>query len=164
MNEVSRYILTIAGVILISIVVELVLSEGQMNRYIKSILSFFIIAVIIAPLPNLLSNENMTNIFENASYELQDDFIYKNNQIRIDALEKDILKELNEDGYKNLEIEIECKDMLASSLEYSKVSLDVSNVLFENDAEIKDKLELQNYIVKMLESDFGINREVVVYA
>lgn len=164
MSEISKYILTIAGIILVSIIVELVMSEGQMSKYIKNILSFFIIAVIITPIPKLLSNKNITNIFETSEYELQEEFIYQNNLSKLEKLEDNIFETLTNSGYKNIEIEIECKDMLASSLEYSKVSLDINNVIFENDAEIKNKLELQNYIIKMLEKDYGINREVVVYA
>ena len=39
MNNISSYILTIAGIVLISVVVELVMPDGQMNKYIKSVLS-----------------------------------------------------------------------------------------------------------------------------
>ena len=52
-SSLSGWVLSIAGVISLSVIVELILPEGQLNKYIRGIFSFIIILVIIAPLPSL---------------------------------------------------------------------------------------------------------------
>ena len=87
----SNYILSIAGIILISIVVELVISEGALSKHIKSIFSFFTLAVIIAPLPTLLAKDNLSSVFEFSEYELQEGYIYTLNNSRLETMAKDAL-------------------------------------------------------------------------
>ena len=57
MSSVSAWILSIAGIICISVLLELIMPEGQMNKYIKNIFSFVIVLVIILPLPKLINSD-----------------------------------------------------------------------------------------------------------
>ena len=52
----SAWLLSIVGVAVIGVVVELVLTDSPMAKFIRSIYSFFILFVIIAPLPALLKS------------------------------------------------------------------------------------------------------------
>ena len=53
----SEWLLSIAGIILLSVLCEFILPEGQINRYIRGIFAFITIFVIISPLPKLLNKE-----------------------------------------------------------------------------------------------------------
>ena len=57
MGAVSAWLLSITGVILLSVLAEFVLPEGQMNKYTKVIFSFVILLVIIMPLPKLFGKD-----------------------------------------------------------------------------------------------------------
>ena len=50
MNGVSAWILSITGIILVSLVVEIILPNGKTNNLIKSIVSIFSVLIIISPL------------------------------------------------------------------------------------------------------------------
>ena len=50
------WLLSIAGVVILGVIVELVMSDGPMSKFIRGIYAFFILLVIVSPLPNLLSN------------------------------------------------------------------------------------------------------------
>ena len=50
LSDISSWIMSIAGIICLSVIVELVLPDGQLNRYIKGIFSFIILLVIISPI------------------------------------------------------------------------------------------------------------------
>ena len=64
MNAVSSWLLGIACVVIMSVLAEFVLPEGQINKYIKVIFSFFILLVIIMPLPKLFGKDfNINDYF-----------------------------------------------------------------------------------------------------
>ena len=50
----SAWILSIVGIILVTTLVSIVLPEGKLARYVKSILAFATILVVIAPLKDIL--------------------------------------------------------------------------------------------------------------
>ena len=56
-STLSAWVMSIAGIICISVLVELVIPNGQMNKYIKGIFSFIVLLVIISPIPMLLGKE-----------------------------------------------------------------------------------------------------------
>ena len=73
MDVVSSWLLGIACVVILSVLAEFVLPEGQINKYIKVIFSFFILLVIIMPLPKLVGKEfNINDYFFNQP-SLQED-------------------------------------------------------------------------------------------
>ena len=61
MSSFSVWVLSIAGICVLSVLVELVLPEGQTRKYIKAIFSFFVIVVIVAPLPKIVKNALLRN-------------------------------------------------------------------------------------------------------
>ena len=86
LNELSTWIISIAGVICLSVIVELVLPEGQMNRYIKGTFSFVIILVIVMPIPKLLGTKlDFSNIFDYGDIQVDDDYIYQLNLDKING-------------------------------------------------------------------------------
>ena len=75
MSAISSWLLSIAGVVILSVLSELVLPEGQMNKYTKVIFSFAILLVIIMPLPKLFGkNFDITKFFGQQN-ELQEDYL-----------------------------------------------------------------------------------------
>ena len=46
-DGISNWILSIAGIICLSVIVELIMPEGQLNRYIKGVFSFIVVFVIV---------------------------------------------------------------------------------------------------------------------
>ena len=81
LSTLSSWIISIAGIICISVIIELILPEGNMNKYIKGILSFIIVLVIIMPLPKLLKTEvNFDKIFDyNKNISVDEDYLYQLN-------------------------------------------------------------------------------------
>jgi len=65
MGAISSWLLSIAGVIILSVLAEFVLPDGQMNKYIKTIFSFVILLVIVMPLPKVFGKDfDFSNIFQ----------------------------------------------------------------------------------------------------
>ena len=50
----STWLLSIAGVVVIGVLVELMLTKSTMSKFIRMVYTFFILLVIVAPLPGFL--------------------------------------------------------------------------------------------------------------
>ena len=57
MIALGNYILSIVGIVILGVIIDIMLVEGQMQKYIKSIFVIFVIFVIIAPIPNLMKTD-----------------------------------------------------------------------------------------------------------
>ena len=52
----TAWLLGIAGIVVVGVVVELLLTDSPMSKFIRSIYAFFLLLVIVSPLPNILRN------------------------------------------------------------------------------------------------------------
>ncbi len=107
MNSVSMWILSVAGIVVISVLLELVLPEGQINKYVKSIFSFIVLLVIILPLPKLFNKDfSIDNIFQSQEVSLQEDYLHELNISKLSAIKLSLDDEFEDMGYGNIEISI----------------------------------------------------------
>ena len=106
MNGFSACVLSITGIILVSLVVEIILPNGKTNNLIKSIVSIFSIFIIISPLKDFnINNFDISSIF-NSQIVIDSAFINNRNEEKIKAYEKLIIDALTENGYLNVKITI----------------------------------------------------------
>ena len=71
----SGYILSIVGIILLGVIVDLVLIDGQVKKYVKSIYVLFIIFTLVAPLPKFIDNIKNGNFsLPTSEVEVNDDY------------------------------------------------------------------------------------------
>jgi stage III sporulation protein AF len=59
---ISAWVLSIAGVITLTVLLDILLPEGQMNKYVKGICSIVTIFVVVSPLPSLVSRDYGANL------------------------------------------------------------------------------------------------------
>ena len=70
----SGYILSILGIVIAGVVIDVILPAGTINKYIKSIFSIFVVAVIISPVVKFISNKHDYNLTY-TDYELDKELI-----------------------------------------------------------------------------------------
>ena len=162
-GDISTWIMSIAGVICLSVIVELMLPDGQMNRYIKGIFSFIIILVIILPIPNLLGKElNFSNIFDYDNISVDDDYIYQLNLDKINIVRDEIENNIKEHGYENVKVYINC-DIFGSSLNFKSITVDITNLVITQNAEHKNITKIKEDITEIIQSYVDLNRGDVLY-
>ena len=162
--EMSKWILSIAGVICASVIIEFVLPDGQINKYIKGILSFIIVLVIIMPLPKLLNSKyDYSNIFnvEN-NIEVDEDYLYQLNLDKINALQDDIKKDVLSHGYKNVEIYVSA-DIFQSQMTYKSINVDLTRLVISENAEHNDITKIKKDITQIIKSYIKIDEEDIFY-
>ena len=151
MSGVSSWLLSIAGVVILSVLAELVLPEGQINKYTKVIFSFVILLVIIMPLPKLFQKDFDINKYFNSSENvLQEDYLYQLNLDKLTALNKDIAQELDDVGLENVVVSINA-NILTETLEIYGVFVDLSNLEYDESWTNKDIAKAKLVISEILE-------------
>lgn len=163
-SDISMWILSIAGIICISVIVELILPEGQMNKYIKGIFSFIVILVIIMPIPKLIgSNFDFSNIlnYEN-SVNVDEDYIYQLNLNKLNLLKEDIESEINKHGYENVSVYINC-NIFENKMNFKSITVDLNSLVISENAEHKDITKIKKDITNIILSFIQIDEEEILY-
>ncbi len=162
-GDISSWIISIAGVVCLSVIVELVLPDGQMNRYIKGIFSFVIILVIIMPLPSLLGKEfDFSNIFNTEEIVADDDYLYQLNLDKTRVIREEIENEIYNHGYYNVKVYINC-DIFENQLAFKSITVDISNLVISENAEHKNITKIKQDITEIIQSHIKIEEREILY-
>ena len=87
MFDFSGWIISVSGVCLASIIIDLILPSGKTNGVIKRVLSYVIILVLLMPISKLFSADfSLNELFYNSEYVLQDNYICKINQSKLSEM------------------------------------------------------------------------------
>lgn len=162
-GDISTWIMSIAGIICLSVIVELMLPDGQMNRYIKGIFSFVIILVIIMPIPNLIGKEiNFSNIFDYDNVAVDEDYIYQLNLDKINIVRDEIENDIQLHGYENVKIYIDC-DIFDNAMKFESTTVDITNLVISENAEHKNIAKIKDDITDIIQSHLQIDRGSILY-
>ena len=162
--SVSSWILSIAGIVCLSVLVELVLPDGQMNRYIKGIFSFIVVFIIISPLPKLLNkNIDISSIFSyEQSFQLDEEYLYQLNLDKLNSLQSAIEKEIKTNGYENVALYINA-DIFNNEMQIKSVSVDLTQLVILENAEHRDIVKIKNHITTIVKKHIDIDEEMIMY-
>lgn len=158
----AEYILGIVGIVFLGVMLDVILPDGEMNKYIKGVFAIVALFVIVSPVQKLFDkNFNLEDVFMNNSVGIVDnDFlIATNKQIKL-QLENTLNAEFINNGFENIQIDIDC-EFSSSQFLIKKVNLDISKlVINSNMVHINKYAEIKKLTVKFLnveESDVIIN-------
>ena len=163
-STLSSWIISIAGIICVSVVVELIMPSGQMNRYIKGIFSFVIILVIILPIPKLLKSKlDFSDLLDYGQIEVDENYLYQLNLDKLSFLKESIEEEAANMGYKNIIVSINA-DILSSAFQIKSVFVDLSQIGISGNAVHKDINEIRKDITKLVLKHIKIEEGKVLYS
>ena len=158
----TNYILSIVGVVFLGVLVDVIMPDGEMNKYIKGVFSLLALFIIVSPVQKLFNNNfDLNNIFyDGKAVETDSDFLDATNKQIKNQLEKSLLARYKSAGFDNIKVEIKC-DMSNNVLEIKKVIIDISNLVMSEDlSHINKYTEIKKVATDFLnveESDVEIN-------
>ena len=162
-SSISAWIMSIAGVVCISVLVELIMPSGQMNRYIKGIFSFIILLVIISPIPKLLKKEfDFDNMFGQSEIVVQGDFLEEINYSKISSMQNRINEEIKNLGYINVEARIDA-DIFEQNMKIKAVYVDISKIVINQEATHTNIQEVKKDILEIVTGIVKIENQRVVF-
>lgn len=163
-SQISSWIMSIAGIVCISVIVELILPEGQLNKYIKGIFSFIIVLVIVMPIPKIInSNFDFSSIFDyENSVVVDEEYVYQLNLDKLNSLQEDIEHSINKYGYEEVNVYINC-NIFQNKMDIKSITVDLTNLVITENAEHKDITKIKQHIAKIILSYISLNEEEILY-
>jgi hypothetical protein len=94
----SGYLLTIVGTSILGVLIELLLTDSPMSKFVRSIYAFFVLFIILSPVPKFLS---AVSVFKFNSIQLNGALITET-KVQTDAERANLItNRLNENGFSN---------------------------------------------------------------
>ncbi len=134
----SGYVLSILGIVLVGIVIDVVMPSGVINKYIKSLFSIFVVAVILNPIITFVKdNKDFTLHYDD--YEVQESIMNYIFNERVKTIETAIMNELESGGISKIDIKINY------SIESNELNINSCTVFMQNAVISSDKLHINKY-------------------
>lgn len=154
----SSYILSILGIVIAGVLIEIIVPSGSINKYIKSIYSLFVVAVIITPVLNFVSQKpNFKFAFNDYTID-EELFEYIGNQ-RAKLLEENIETGLKNDGFDGVDIMLEFS-IENNTLTYKNCKVNLENLVIDSDKQHINKYE---FITKVVKEQTNLTEEEIVF-
>ena len=138
MGFFGAYILSIVGIILLGVILDLVFVDGQVKKYVKSIFVLFVIFTLVSPIPNLVNN-------------------IKNGEINVPSYDMD----LNE---SYLDIILKQKNTaLIMSIQNAFEDEDINGVIVSVDASYEDSIySIKNIYIDLENIKYDISQKKII--
>lgn len=154
----SGYILTILGIVLAGILIDIIVPTGKINKYIKSIFAIFVVAVILMPVVKFIAKSDEITI-NYTDYEIEQnlmDYIFSS---RVTAYENEIIEVLENNGLSNIDIKINY------SINSNQLSLNSCEVNLKNMT--SSNIEMHNnryeFIAETIKEITNLTDEVIIF-
>ena len=121
----TAYILSVLGIVLAGVFIDIIVPSGTISKYIKGIYSIFVIAVLINPVVNFLNKKHDFSI-KYKDYSVNENLMNYILKTKAKELEKSIENTLNNEGFLNIDI------MLNFSIDNDKIVYDSCEINLKN--------------------------------
>ncbi len=156
----SGYLLTLLGIVLLGVLIEVILPSGTTSKYISGIFSIFVMFVILSPILTWIKSDyKLSDYFTKTDIQLNEKLLYNINNSKLGEIEQIIIEELNTNGYTNVKIDIQF-EMEADNVKITQVLVDLQNlVINQNTVNINKYV----YIRQVVMSHIAVTEEVIVF-
>ena len=130
--DFSAWVLSIVGIVLLTLVVDIVLPEGQTGKYIKSVLAIITVFVIASPVPTLLSGDiDVSGVMSDYdAADVDEAFLQDLFETRMEAVKDTLEGESAVEGVSGVKIDISYeKDGYV--FEIKKILLDTTDAVID---------------------------------
>lgn len=154
----SGYILSILGIVIVGVLVDIVVPSGTINKYIKSIYAIFVLAVILSPVIKFLSNSHDINV-NITGYEINEDLMNYINTNKIKSLETNIENKLKDEGFDGIDIKINYS-IESNELMINSCTVNMQNLVITSDKQHINKYE---FIIEVVREYTNLAAEEIIF-
>ena len=160
MESISAWILSIAGICMLSVIIDLVIPDGKTNAIIKNVFSYAIVLVVILPLPKLFKNNtDLNDLFSPVDFPMQDNYIYNVNQAKLDKWTQEINDDLVNGGIYGAVVSISA-NIFERNMEINAVYVDLYNVVISNE---NKNINIKTEVVRVVLNYINIKEDKVIF-
>lgn len=132
MIYLSSWILSVLGIIIISLIVEIILPTGKTSKLIKSVLGLFSIFIIISPLKKI-DIFNMNSVIFTDSIKIDSTFIKNRQDEILEEYKKEVINNLEENGYLQVKVNFEC-DYKDNTFKIKTIFVDIRDMVLKSES------------------------------
>ncbi len=157
MSYISGWVLSIVGVVIITVVVEIIMPEGNISKYIKGFLVIFTVFIMVSPITNI----SIADIFSenDFSISLDDTFLQQVNEEKAIEYGEIIKDKLVAGGYDGINIDV-CIDNSKTEMKITAIFVDLSKVVLNPKNE---NIDIYNNIKSVIKSVVTIDAEDIIF-
>lgn len=123
------YILSVLGIVLVSVLIEIILPSGQTAKYIKSVFSIFVVYVLISPVLTLIKKDyDITKYVQQGNVEINQTLLNNIYKDQIEAKTVDMQNTLEKAGYSGVKVSIIYK-IVNNQIVLEKVKINLDNLV-----------------------------------
>lgn len=153
----NGYILSILGIVILGIVIDIIVPNGSINKYIKSIYSVFVLAVILTPLLKIVNNQDFSLNYQ--EYEIDQSILNYIYSTRADNAEESIISMLEDNGFNGVVINLQFSSE-NNEFRYNSCNINLENMVIDED---KQHINSYEFITEAVRSITGLDEEEIVY-
>lgn len=154
----TGYILSVLGIVVAGVFIDVIIPSGAINKYIKSIFSIFVVAVLVSPIIKIM-NKTKDFTVKYQDYEINEnllDYIYGK---QVSSQEKMIEDILFEEGYQNVDIILNFS-IENDELKYNSCLIKLKNLVITADKQHINKYEFIKNVVK--DNTYLTDEEIII--
>lgn len=153
------WIFNIGATVLLVSIITLILPDGKVGKFIKSIFSILILMIIIKPLvPIKEFNFDYTSIFGNTEITVQENFVNYTFEEKKKSYQRYCLKIIEDIGVENASVEL-IYDNENMKFEIKNVKINLVNSVIKSD---KEHIFIIEEIKEKISSYLNVNSSILV--
>lgn len=154
----KEYILSILGIVLIGLIIDIIMPSGNINKYIKSLYSIFVVAIIVSPLLKIIKTGKNFEI-KYDSFEMSSSFLKYFGSRQAEELETKIVSSLESEGLNNVNVKLNY-EIVDDKTTFNSCEIDIRNMAISLDKQHIDKYE---FIIQIVQEITGLEKEVIIF-
>lgn len=144
--RMSGYILSVLGIVIAGILIDILIPFGSINKYIRGVYSIFVVAVLTNPIIKLLKKtQDFTISYE--EYNVNQNLLDYINTKKVESLEKNLKQIFEVNGFSNIDITLEFSTV-NNELRYNLCKINIKNLVISADKQHINKYEFIKNVVK----------------
>ena len=153
----AGYILSILGIVVAGVLIDIIIPSGTISKYIKGIYSIFVVAVIITPVVKFLSKSHDFSI-KYEEYSVNNNLLEYIYSMRATSLETNIENLLKDEGFSGVDIKI-LFSIENNELKYNSCNVNLKNMEISADKQHINKYE---YIMEIIKKNTNLTKEEII--
>jgi hypothetical protein len=146
----TTWLLSVAGVVIIGALVEVLLSDSSVHKFIRSMYAFFILFVIAQPIPGFFRN-TINSIEAGGGIQLNQELIASINAQTAAALQRNAQAALETAGF----------DGVIVTVHSGKVYINAFGVVLRH---TNTDINIREEVIKIVRAVTNASEEVIIYA
>jgi len=140
------------------VIIDIIVPSGTINKYIKSVYSIFVVAVLLSPIMKFLkSSENISLNY--SEYEISESLLNYIHKKQVEETENNVETELSNEGFANINIKIDFSSK-NNELLFNSCTVFLENVVIDLDKQHINKYE---FIREVVNKHTNLTHEVIIF-